>query len=468
MSVRLALPTGTLRAATLGLLDSVGLKFDEYQPGSRVMRSHSHDEPLAMRIFRERDIPVQMAIGNYDLGICSDVFVAEHKARFPLQRVVRLGSLPGPKSELWLAAAPSAGLQPGSVPAGEQLPGGVIASEYPNLADLAAIRMRIPRYRVLHVAGAVEAYPPVDADLVLLEAASSAEVVARGLTPLHCVFRGGVALFANGDSLVQRDLSEALARFRRCLGGDSEQLDLPRGSNVSPVTRQARDPALLRIAVPDGHAQRHAPGVVGAAGLEIAGYDEHSVDRHPKAKDPRVQVKVVRPQDMPQLVALGAFDLAISGRDLLHEHVCRFPSSPVRMAVDLGTNRYRIGPVVDAAFPADSTAAAVALWNALDRPVRIASESPATAERFARDHHLRYTAIIPVAGASEGFVPEDADVLIEGIETGTSIRANGLKMLDPFMESTSCVIVRTEPVTTQTDLLADLLDRFASVARSSG
>jgi ATP phosphoribosyltransferase len=137
------------------------------------------------------------------------------------------------------------------------------------------------------------------------------------------------------------------------------------------------------------------------------------------------------------------------------------------MAVDLQANRYRIGPVVEASFPADTTVDAVAIWNGLGRPVRIASEFPATAERFAQDHHLRYTSIIPVAGASEGFVPEDADVLVEGTETGTSIRANGLKMLDAFMESTSCVLVGAWPATTQTSLLGQLVDRFAVVARSS-
>jgi ATP phosphoribosyltransferase len=130
------------------------------------------------------------------------------------------------------------------------------------------------------------------------------------------------------------------------------------------------------------------------------------------------------------------------------------------MAVDLGRNRYRIGPVVEDAFPAATTPEAVAIWQRLGRPVRIASEFPATAEQFARDNHLAHTAIIPIAGASEGFVPEDADFLIEGTETGTSLRANGLKMLDAFMDSTNCVIWRKPPVTRRVDLLRDLVQRL--------
>jgi ATP phosphoribosyltransferase len=101
------------------------------------------------------------------------------------------------------------------------------------------------------------------------------------------------------------------------------------------------------------------------------------------------------------------------------------------------------------------------VWESLGRPVRIASEYPALAESFARSVHLSAATIIPISGASEGFVPEDADILIEGSETGTSIRANNLKMLDPFMESTNCVIVRTEAVTRRTDVVDELLASFA-------
>jgi ATP phosphoribosyltransferase len=136
------------------------------------------------------------------------------------------------------------------------------------------------------------------------------------------------------------------------------------------------------------------------------------------------------------------------------------------MAVDLGRSRYKIGPVVDDAFPYETTAEALPRWRSLGRPVRIASEYPALADAFARDHQLAHTSIIPISGASEGFVPEDADILIEGSETGASIRANGLKMLDPFMESTNCVIIRREPVTPRTDLIEGLLAKLRMAAAS--
>ncbi|HEY7295036.1 MAG TPA: hypothetical protein VH916_08330, partial [Dehalococcoidia bacterium] len=47
---------------------------------------------------------------------------------------------------------------------------------------------------------------------------------------------------------------------------------------------------------------------------------------------------------------------------------------------------------------------------------------------------------------SEGFVPEDAEVLIEGSETGKSIAANGLKIIDAVFESTNCLIAGRRPL----------------------
>jgi hypothetical protein len=49
------------------------------------------------------------------------------------------------------------------------------------------------------------------------------------------------------------------------------------------------------------------------------------------------------------------------------------------------------------------------------------------ADEYARSRATSAgTSVIPISGASEGFVPEDAEILIEGTETGTTLRANRL------------------------------------------
>jgi ATP phosphoribosyltransferase len=458
MTIKLALPTGDARPFVHEVLRTAGIEAAGYEPGSRVLRSENGD--LAIRVFRERDIPVQVALGNYHLGICGETWLAEIQVRFPRQRIVRLGSFPGPVTSLWLCAARESGLQPGQLPPATALRGARIASEFPNLADLFAIRQRIPGYHLIPLAGSAEAYPPEDAELVVLPAADAREVESRGLVPLTRLFDGGLALVANADALATAALGPLLRRLGPSLGGRVPEREVPRPTPEATLQRFQRSPGTVRLAVPDGHAQRQTPACLARAGLVFEGYDEKAFVRRPKSGVEGLEVKVVRPQDMPQLIAMGTFDVGISGRDLLHEHLARFPGSPVEMAVDLGQNRYRIGPVVEQSFPASDTHTALAIWRALGRPVRIASEFPATAEQFAREHHLPHTTIIPIAGASEGFVPEDADFLVEGTETGTSLRANGLKMLDPFMESTNCVIWRNPPVTSRVDLLRDLVHRL--------
>jgi ATP phosphoribosyltransferase len=54
--------------------------------------------------------------------------------------------------------------------------------------------------------------------------------------------------------------------------------------------------------------------------------------------------------------------------------------------------------------------------------------------------------LIPTWGASEAFLPEDADVLIENTETGSTISRHNLKVIDTLFESTACLIGNTEAI----------------------
>jgi ATP phosphoribosyltransferase len=72
---------------------------------------------------------------------------------------------------------------------------------------------------------------------------------------------------------------------------------------------------------------------------------------------------------------------------------------------------------------------------------------------------------VPVDGASEAFVPEDSEILIEGTETGSSFRANRLKAVDKVFESTNCVIGNATPPQGPRQALFDhLIERFRAGA----
>jgi ATP phosphoribosyltransferase len=428
--IRVALPTGDLRRDTAALLDAAGLPIPDYAGGSRALRFPMLDGGATARVFREKDIPVQVALGNYDVGVCGLTWVEELTQRFPNHDVVRLCDLGYGSHGLWLAAA------------GDEAQASVrVVSEYPNIAETLARRLRLSRYRVFPVWGAAEAYPPEDADLVLISAQDAAGVEAHGLRPVARVFPGSAWLIANRRSMAAKDLSALLGPLLAHGRMPS------RAPSVTPpdalTLRMAGEPPpreRLRLALPDGHAQSHTVAALQAAGVRVYGYEEGTVVRRPQIDVDGVEVKVVRPQDMPQHVAIGHFDLAITGRDWLFDHLVQFPSSPVLEVVDLGRSRYGLAAIVKD-VPANTVAGAVEWWRSRSpAPIRVASEYPNIADHFARERQLGHYSVIPIAGASEGFVPEDAEILIEGIDTGSSVRANKLTVLDRFYESTNCVI----------------------------
>lgn len=468
--LRLALPTGELRAPVAEALAAAGLGCEEYAAGSRALRLALPGEDIAIRVFREKDIPIQVALGNYDLGICSGAWVQELHARYPQEDVAPLRPLSFGRRWLVAAAAPATLARIGPV-AGWAGAGGLrIVSEYPGLAEQFARRMRMPHYRITAVWGAAEAYPPEDADLAVLAVTDEHELAATGLAAVAVVSDAPAWLIAGRRSLAARDLSAALGRLLTLplstagaapnipLAGVGDRrgdgADLP----VSPRTT-------VRLALPDGHAQRHTVAALASAGLAFEGYEEQASVRRPRSQIEGLAVKVIRPQDMPQQVAIGNFDLAVTGRDWLMDHRWAFPSSPVVETVDLGLSRYAIVAAVSEDVPADSLAGALAYWRRRGiATIRIASEYPNIADHVARTHHIGRYQVVPVNGASEAFVPEDCEILVEGSETGSSFRANRLKGVEQVMESTNCVIARATPLDPPRQQIVErLLGRFRAV-----
>ena len=151
-------------------------------------------------------------------------------------------------------------------------------------------------------------------------------------------------------------------------------------------------------------------------------------------------VKVIRPQDMPLQVASGNFDLAVTGRDWLREHLYQFPTSPVKELADLGSGRVKIVAVVSNDMPMADAAGLREFSAGRAAPLRVASEYVNIADRYARDNHLGRYRVVPTWGATEAFLPEDADLLIENTETGGTIARHNLKIIDTLFESTACLI----------------------------
>jgi ATP phosphoribosyltransferase len=446
--IRLALPTGDLREPVGALLSGAGIAVDEYVRGSRSYVASNGDGGLQTRVFREKDIPIQIALANYDFGICRMEWVEDLMQRYPTDAIVPLRDLSIGKRSIYVAA--SAGSE-GDIRDWTRLTGLRLVSEYANIAEALAMGLRLSSYRIFPIWGSAEAYPPEDADLALVAATAEADVRRIGLVPLHRLLESSAWLVANRDSLEAGYGGSFLGYLD---ASTLSAVPLPRlmVPLSSPVNARRPLPladrqTIVRMALPDGHQQRHAVAALTAAGLRFDGYSESECVTRPQADRKRLELKVIRPQDMPQQVALGHFDLAICGRDWLFDHLYRFPSSPVYEAADLGLGRYNVAAVVSGDLAADSLEGALDLWRQEGRTtIRVASEYANIADACAREHHLPRYKVIPIGGASEGFVPDDAELLIEGTETGATLAANNLKPVGALLESTACVIARRTPV----------------------
>jgi len=438
------LPKGRLLAETAARLKEAGWGLDGYSASARLYRVKSRNFPrLSAKMFHERDIPVQVAIGNYDLGICGSDWIEELMVKYPSSALVRVGSLGYAQSALYAAFSAADGVS--AVEAVQQRSGVVrIASEYPNLAEHFALNLRLRRFGVFPLWGAAEAYPPESADLALL-CGTEEGLADCGLAPVTKVLAVSACLVANRNSWEAKDMKEVVASIYDEAAAKGTELETikpypgrrPPKSKISPP---GADGDTVRLALPDGHQQSPTFELLSKAGIGIDDYPSPTGNRRPATDLPGVAVKVIRPQDMPLQVASGNFDLAITGRDWLREHLYQFPTSPVKELLDLRSGRVKIVAVVSNDMPVADAAGLISLSAGRTAPLRVASEYVNIADKYARDNHLGSYRVVPTWGATEAFLPEDADLLIENTETGRTIARHNLKIIDTLFESTACLI----------------------------
>ncbi len=468
MPVKIALPKGRLLRKTAAMLQKAEWGIDEYHSRTGFYRPRSQKFPdILLRVFHEKDIPIQIAMGNYDLGICCLDWIEELLVKYPGSDIVRVQDLAYGRGTLYAASA--------STPE-ELFKNGTllrIASEYPNLAESFALKKRLSRFSIFPVWGAAEVYPPENADIVLLAAREETELADYGMVPAGRVLDFSAFLIANRNSWESLDLDSIVTSICEILAGvekkSPESKDTPPAvtSRAPRTIKTPRD--IIRLALPDGHQQLPAVTLLNRAGIEVEDYPSETGNRRPKINLDGVTVKVVRPQDMPQQVASGNFDLALTGRDWLTEHLAQFPSSPVEELADLKLARVRMVAVVSRELSVDDATGLRRFTLESEEPLRIASEYVNIADKYARDNHLGHYRVIPTWGATEAFLPEDADLLIENTETGRTIARHNLKIIDTLFESTGCLIgnKNNKQNTRKTRLINNIVNRLKAASEDA-
>ena len=95
----------------------------------------------------------------------------------------------------------------------------------------------------------------------------------------------------------------------------------------------------VRLALPKGSLEKKTRAFLEAAGIEPKGYGDGSRSYRPDLGIPGLDVKIMRPQEIPYMIAAGFFDLGLSGLDWYLETACQ---ANVEDMLDLGFGRVDI------------------------------------------------------------------------------------------------------------------------------
>ncbi len=171
----------------------------------------------------------------------------------------------------------------------------------------------------------------------------------------------------------------------------------------------------LRIGVPSkGRLAEIAEALLKDAGLSFRRSERSLFAR---CKELPVEVTFLRTEDIPVLCAEGAIDMGLTGADLIAES-----GADVRKRLDLGVGLCRLAVCV----PDDGRITSPAQLNG----ARIATSFPRVTESYLQKHHAQ-AHLVTLSGSVEIMIALGvADAIVDLVETGSTLAANHLRILD--------------------------------------
>ena len=196
---------------------------------------------------------------------------------------------------------------------------------------------------------------------------------------------------------------------------------------------------MIVMAIPTGRVLDASLAFLSACNMRVPPEIGSSRKLQLDSGDGRYRFVLVKPADIPTYVEYGVADSGICGTDVLHEQ-----SPDVHQPLDLQFGRCRM---VVAGRP-----------DSIGRPgLRVATKYPSTTEKF---FHQRGEAVevIPLSGSVE-LAPALglADRIVDLVETGNTLRDNGLVVLEEIMQCTARLIINRASFHTKQDEIRRLV-----------
>lgn len=175
----------------------------------------------------------------------------------------------------------------------------------------------------------------------------------------------------------------------------------------------------LSAVVPKGRIYESVLRLLRDAGI---GFDVNEKVYRPMVSDEEIEVKIMKPQNIPKVIELGSHDTGFTGYDWVVE-----TGADVKEVMDLKLDPVRIVAAVSKELREK---------DLHQMKIVVASEYENIAKRFLEKEVYEYT-FLKTYGATEVFPPDDADMIIDNTSTGRTLIRNNLYIVSKLMESST-------------------------------
>ncbi|MCZ6749802.1 MAG: ATP phosphoribosyltransferase [SAR324 cluster bacterium] len=188
----------------------------------------------------------------------------------------------------------------------------------------------------------------------------------------------------------------------------------------------------LKLGIPKGSLQDTTVELFRKAGFKVT---ISGRSYYPTIDDPNIELTLLRAQEMARYVEQGMLDAGLTGYDWVIEN-----GADVEVIADLVYSKTGSGKARWVlAVPQDSPIQSVKDLGGK----RIATEAVNLAKRYLSDHGVE--ALVEFSwGATEVKPPQLADAIVEITETGSSLRANNLRIVDTVLETNTKLIANKQ------------------------
>ncbi len=211
----------------------------------------------------------------------------------------------------------------------------------------------------------------------------------------------------------------------------------------------------VKFAIPAGSLAKATSEFFARSGYKISGTDR---TYRPKINDPQIEMKVLRPQEIPVFVSEGLQDLGITGQDWVREN-----RADVEILQNLEYGKIRLVVAVPKVIGETKSMGEFMeeIWSQ-GKNFRVSTEYLNIATEYLKGipaYQKRFGDVDPMIvtpwwrkgdnprakiflsfGATEAKPPENSDCIIDVTETGSTIEANNLKIIDTVMTSSAALI----------------------------